>query len=584
MSNDDLFRAGVAARREGRWIEAIEALTTLTARQPDHADAQVQLGLAYGATGRVSEAKAAFRQALTHAPGDDDARLGLARTAFWTGDLDAAERELAALGASAAGSPDAQALRGQVAAARSAAQAPAAPPASIERAASAPETRAEPARAARPPSPAAKTEATVTKPAAPDRLAAALAHRKAGRFRAAEDAYRGVLARFPKDADRWVDLGIVRAFQGPTRFADARTALSRALALSPDHLDASLGLARVDLYESALDAAARRVDAVLARVPDHGEALGLQARIRLAKGDASGAETDFAGLVAKNPKDVEALTGLGDARRAQYRDAEAHAAFQQALALDPTSQDVRKRLEAPVRPRWLLSLNGGGSELSAGFKPWREGGVRLGYRFNEATVVSAGAEVTRRFDLVDTLVDARIDHRWSDTFASYFRVGGTSAPHYRPALLVEGGGSARLSPGLADGTIGATVATVDLGFARYDGAGDVKAASIGLEQYVMQGRLWFTAKAIGTISATEDRLAGFLVRADVLVTDRLQLFVGYADAPDSSDGQVYPSRSLFGGAIWSVTDTLTFRVTAAREDRVKSYDRTILNLGLSVGF
>lgn len=592
-----LYREGTEARRAGRFDQAIERLRRAVELQPDNADAQVQLGLALSVRRRFGEARAAFRKALDRAPGYDDARTGLARIEFFGGNLDAAERELKTVLDRAPGNRDARELAGQVAKARAAAKADAARKrsqaedarreeartaeaerererAAVREAAEA-KAREERAAEARRTAEAARREAQAQR----RRLGRARAARLAGRFAEAESLYRAALARFPRDADLQVSLGLVIAFQG--RYDEARAAFERALALAPGSVDARLGLARVDLFSGNLDAAEARAAAVLAEAPLSPDARSLAARIRLARGDAAGAEAAFRELVAENPADADARVGLGDALRAAYRDREALEVYGQAASIAPDNADVASRLKLKPRPRFRLDVDGSFSRLTQGLDPWQEGAIRLSYILDARTTIGFGAEASRRFGRVDVLLDARLDRRWSDAFASYLRLGFTPAADFRPEFLAEAGGTLRLSN--RTGMVGATFATLDLRYARY-GTGEVKTASPGIEQRFFDDRLWLSAKAIGTIAETGERLGGYQVRADLVLTERLRVFAGYADAPDSSDGRTIPTKSVFGGLVLDLDDATSVRVSAAREDRTRSYDRTVVSVGLSTRF
>jgi len=108
----DAYRAGVEARLSGNPERAVALLGPVVAADPRNADAQVQLGLAQLALGRLDASERAFRAALDIAPAYTDARVGLARVAQRRGDRRAALRELDHADAA---NPDVVALRAQLA-------------------------------------------------------------------------------------------------------------------------------------------------------------------------------------------------------------------------------------------------------------------------------------------------------------------------------------------------------------------------------------------------------------------------------------------------------------------------------------
>lgn len=390
---ETLYREGRNARLAGKLDEAIAKLGAAAVIEPDNADIRVQLGLALAAGRRFEDAKRAFAEALRTAPDYDDAQLGLARTRFWNGELDAAEEALAPLRRRAADNADVRGLDAQLAAARAETSRAAAGPVS--------EPSAEPPQPGRrdavrqslaPVRPARISPVAVASARPAAALAQAQMFRRRSQFPEAEAAYRRAQRSAPRDADILVNLGLMQAFQGQPRFDDARASFTSALVLDPRSLDAKLGLARVDFYTSALDSAAAHVDAVLERKPDYTDALSLRARIRLARQDAGGAQADFEELLRRDPKDSDALVGLGDAQRAQFRDDEARATFQQAQGLAPASQDIARRLELPRRPRWRIDIDGSSSQLTRNFAPWKEGAIHIGYVWDERTTITVGAE------------------------------------------------------------------------------------------------------------------------------------------------------------------------------------------------
>ena len=574
-----LFVEGQAARKAGRFDVAIARLAQVVALDPNDVDAQVELGLALMPRQRFAEARGAFAKALAHAPTYGDARLGLARIAFYEKRPAEAAREVGILLAREPRNREALALRAQIARA------------SVDL-----EAAAEKARLDRETQRIALARKQAQ--AAGQRSAEqAKALRRAGRFPAAEAIYRTLLRAHPRDADLLVSAGSMAAFQGKTRFADARRDFEMAESINPKSDDAILGLARVDLYESKLDDAEPRITSILARQPANAEAQALSARVTLARGEPAEAEAIFRQLRTRLPEDTDILLGLGDSLRGTMQDDEARALYREAAAVDPASAEIEARIAQAIRPRWRLDLDGSVSSLTRNGSDWQEGSARLGYALSERTLITGGIEVTNRFKILNTLIDVRIDHRWSDSWTSYLRLGGSPDAVYRPIYFTEAGGTYRVSQG--SGAFGATLLTLDSGYAKYT-ATEVETASPGVQQYFLDGRLWVSGKVIGTLATSRvaergsdgfsfvrdrlDKFGGYSVRVDGQPTERLTLFVGWADAPDTSDGRVIPTKAVYGGGIYALTDTLSLKLSAAHEDRVKSYDRTSVNAGLTTRF
>jgi len=540
---EQLLSLGTAARKAGRPSEAIKRLEDLLKFQPENVDARLQLGLSLAARQRYDDAQRELTRVLEAAPDYDDARLGLARIAFWRRDLAEAERQLGLLRKTSRENTEAKALAEQITKARADAR--------------------------------AKAEAEAER----RRLDRARMLRWQGRPAEAEKIFRDALVRHPKDAALWVDLGLALALQN--RFSEARIAYERALTLDPQQIDAQLGLARVDLQTHSLDDADRRVTEILAADPLHMDARAIKARIRLARGDPGGAEAEFRALAAQNSGASDFLVGLGDSLRAQYRDADARAAYEHARAVAPDSVEVSRRLALSLRPRWRLDLDGGYSRLDENLDPWREIRAGIGYVLDEKTTLSGGVEFNRRFGKTDVLIDARVDHRWSEEASTFVRLGGTPDADYRPEVLAEAGGAIKILPG--GDIVGPTIATFELGYARYR-AGGVKSASPGVLQYFANGRIWVTARLIATLSETDEALGGFLTRIDWVVIDSWKIFAGYSDAPESSGGLTVETRTLFGGVAIDLDRNTTLNLSASREDRSKSSERTTFNVGITSHF
>ncbi len=85
---DEHARQGAAFLSEGRWDDAIQALTTATGINPRHADAHANLGMAYYFKGNLNAAIPAFQAALRIAPDRIDAAHGLGLALYEKGDVD----------------------------------------------------------------------------------------------------------------------------------------------------------------------------------------------------------------------------------------------------------------------------------------------------------------------------------------------------------------------------------------------------------------------------------------------------------------------------------------------------------------
>lgn len=316
------------------------------------------------------------------------------------------------------------------------------------------------------------------------------------------------------------------------------------VAADPANADAQLQLGLSLLALDRLDEAEQAFRAALAVAPDYADArLGL-ARIAQRRGDRT---TAIAELDRVDPA---------------YADA---AALRAQLAGAP-----------PADSRWQIDLDGSYSTLAGDRPDWRELALQVRHRLTSQTALTGDALVARRFDRTDAYGELRIDQRVSDAVTVYAAAGATPSAHFLPEWQVSLGGSARVHGGSDP-----TVLTLDARQASYL-AGDVQTVSPGIEQYLAGGRVWLTGRWINIFDEGGRRSGGYLVRADALAGDRLRLFAGYGDAPDTSEGRVVATRTVFGGASVGLNERTTLRLSVAHEDRETGADRTQFSLGFGV--
>ena len=112
---------------------------------------------------------------------------------------------------------------------------------------------------------------------------------------------------------------------------------------------------------------------------------------------------------------------------------------------------------------------------------------------------------------------------------------------------------------------------------------EITTISPWVQAYVLDGRLGFSARWVHAADDIGTQADGYVLRADLAVTPSINVFGGYADAPEISDGTLVPTRTVFGGVSWDVTDPLTLRASLAHEQR-PTFDRTIFGLGMTTRF
>ncbi len=407
-------------------------------------------------------------------------------------------------------------------------------------------------------------------------LDAAGAARRAQDFAGAEAAYLRALAIRPGDAEILTQLALVQGFQA--HYDAALASILRAEAAAPADLDIRLAKARILGWMGRYAQASEALGQVLTARPDDADALALQGRIALYQNMPARARDAFTLALRRDPKNLDAILGLGDAARSAGNERDARAYYAQAQVLDPTSKDVAERLRpAPdaAAPRWQVSAAAGHSWLSrTTLGDWSEQSLRI-ERLLDGASVWAGAVHAQRFGLDDTEIAAGAGLRFADGVSGTVEAATTPDADFLPSWRLGAGLNARLGDRtfvLADGSL------------RRYATGTVKGVSVGLEQYLFDGRLDLTARFVNSFDPANRHLTGYSVAATVTPVDRLRLRVGYADAPESDAGVVAGTRSLSGGIAFDLTSRLVLRVDYLHDDRAGSYLRQELVAGLSFRF
>ena len=338
---------------------------------------------------------------------------------------------------------------------------------------------------------------------------------------AALDAAERAAKLAPDDPEILRLLGVLQGQAGRTE--DAARTLARARQLAPGDSDIWLAIARNHYY----------------------------------RGENNTAAAVAAEIVEAQPGNAEARELLESARRA-----------------------ARSRSPSADGPQWRIDASVGYSDFDDDVrKRWLETGVALGYRFDANTGFHGRADVSDRFGTTDVYGEVGIDRRFSNGMAVNLAVGATPGASFLPRWVLQGGVRAPVVRTI----FGDSVLTLDGRYAEYR-TGGVETLSPGLEHYLLAGRLWLTGRMFFTRDENDDRQTGYLLRSDAQVTERLRIFVGYADAPETSENVTLTTETIFGGAVIDVGDRFTLRLDFARDDRERSYIRNAFALGVGVRF
>jgi YaiO family outer membrane protein len=312
---------------------------------------------------------------------------------------------------------------------------------------------------------------------------------------------------------------------------------------TPDDADAwlalGLSLMRAERFAEAEPALAQ----ALRLAPGYTDAQVALARLSFFRGDLTEAEARLAPAVAADPDHAEAR-----ALHAQLRAA---------------------RSPVPATP-WRVDLWSSYSGLSAGLDPWREHGAALSRRVGLGAV-SASAQHTRRFGRDDLYLEAGAE-RAGPRGSAYAALGGAADADHRAELALRAGGEVAVGRGLR--------ATLDGGYARF-GSGEIVTFHSGAVGTIGPVRL--SGRWINLWPEEGSRLSGYATAAELTARPGLRLTVGYADAPETSEGRPVPVEALSLGAAADLSDRLTLRMTGVSEER-PGYSRDELALGLAARF
>ena len=373
--------------------------------------------------------------------------------------------------------------------------------------------------------------------------------RKASKFEEAAKQLEEAAKLKPDDADIQVQLGL--SLTPLERFDDAKKSFERALELAPDYLDAKLGLARLDYFGKRFKEAREQAQAVLTARPDDSDASDLLSQIDKAIAAQDAEQKRLAR--EKKQKKTAAIPPLNPA------------------------EEAAKEEEL----RWRLDLNGGWSRLTGDRPDWWEGDARLSYKLSSQYTLSGFVAPATRFDINNTLLEARLEYKPGPKFNDYLFVAGTPDAQFFPQAAVGTGFGFKFRDD--EGLVNASVLTFDARYARYI-TGNVRVFNPGLEQYFFNGRFWVTARWINVVDQDNIYSNGYLLRGDVMLTDKWRLFGGYADAPENVDANIVRTRSIFGGLVYDMNDRTTWRVSVGHDDRVDLFEQIIVGTGVSRKF
>lgn len=237
-------------------------------------------------------------------------------------------------------------------------------------------------------------------------LGAARAARLAGDYSAAECTLTRLIAAAPRDADAWLELGLLRAVEGDAQRAE--TAFLQVLQIAPDYDDAKIGLARLAYREGDL-AGARMW---LARIgPDRAhdpEIEALRAQLRSASRAqwrwdvltgygrlSNGLDPWREASVSVSRRDGRTSLGLGLDYARRFSRTDVYGEVRVARAFDSTTWSLA--FGGATRAHFLPEVAARVAFSTREDRDWIFDGALTIARYNVGEVDRLGARVTRRF-------------------------------------------------------------------------------------------------------------------------------------------------------------------------------------------
>jgi YaiO family outer membrane protein len=381
----------------------------------------------------------------------------------------------------------------------------------------------------------------------------ALAARTAGDFAVAETRLKAALEVRPDDPVVCLHLGLVQGFLG--RQDEALATIQRGLARAPGDFDLRLAAARVKGWMGRHDEATAEVETLLVEYPGNVDALNFRGRLALYRGDVSSAKAAFAEVLRVAPGDAEAEKGMRDAEAAQ---------------------------EAEKSGCLALGYSHSAFSRSAN-RNWREVEADGFFDVDDRTRFLGGAQVSRRFGLTDTYVRGGVERRLGPALRVRLQAGTTPAADFLARWTIDAGATLRLADG--GGLIGPSEVFADARHSDY-GTGDVRTVNPGFQQYLFEGRAWLTGRWLNSYDAAagNKRAAGWSLRADWQALDRLRIFGGRADAPETELGATVETRSSFAGVTFDLTPDIGLTVAYSHDNRKNTYIRDTVSATLGYRF
>jgi len=394
-------------------------------------------------------------------------------------------------------------------------------------------------------------------------------------FSQAEAIYRLLLRSAPKNGELWRKLAAVQSFQN--KFAIAEQSYRHALSIKPEDFDARLGLANLYIWRNKIKDADILLRSLRREFPDNPDIMLAEAQMLRNVGDYKAAVAMLSRIIVLSPNNAEAWFMLGDCQRALFNDLAARDAYQQAFRIDPTNPNIFDRLNADIRKRWRLDLNGGFSSLTNPYSNWGEGGVGLSYRIDEKNTLTGRLTILRHFDETDRKLEIGLIRELVPKTWSVIRIGWTPGAKISSHYEIEGSLSAIVREG--DDIVGPLTMTLRGKTASYAN-GKVHTIFLGARQAFFHDQFAVTGIWVNTFNQRNDYNSGYIARIDGALFKALRAYIGYSDMLEASNGELMATKAVFSGLSVGINVNSQLGLNWAREHRYEAFDRSLYDIAL----
>ena len=346
--------------------------------------------------------------------------------------------------------------------------------------------------------------------------------------------------------------------------------------VAPIDVASCLAVARRARMAGDFPAARHALEAVLQADPRNADAWVQLGFVLSATGETAAARTAFLTT-------LEIASGYDDAKlglaRLAHRagDGDGARAWLDRVgptrANDPEVRALRATLDAPAdrAGEWRMDLSAAHSSLTHDLPAWREATISVSRRAGARTL-GAGLGWARRFDRSDLYGEARLVQGGGGLIWGV-AVGAATRHIFKPQASLR---FEAATPEERDWTLDAAAT-----FARYD-AGPVNKFNLRAGRRLGPA-LRVSAQGVVVRDETGGVRTGYGLGATLRAGGRSTLSLGWADAPESSEGVTVDVRAVSFGVSTAVSPDLRLRADVVHETR-RAFDRTEVSLGLSRSF